>query len=193
MFFSPYFRGWGDEREGLPLAFRSPPTRPSASSTRPLAYGRLASRTLYRVAPTPSSTRTPLRFFLELFGITRKSSVASGIFTDPDYIPGMKRFRRTIRDPDSLGGRGKRGSRVGVFDVEIDLHGMTGDEAVSDVEEVLASLDEGDRALIIHGKGDGVLRTRVRAFLGSTDLVSRVEYGESENLPGGAGVTAVRI
>jgi len=105
----------------------------------------------------------------------------------------MRRFRRTIRDPETLGRRGKRGASRRVFDLELDLHGMTGDDAVWEVEEALASLDEGETALIIHGKGDGILRTRVRAFLKSSGLASKVEYGEDANLPGGAGVTLVWI
>jgi len=105
----------------------------------------------------------------------------------------MRRFRRTIRDPETLGRRGKRGARPLAFDSRIDLHGMTGDEAVAEVEEELASLDPGESLLIIHGKGDGILRTRIRSFLASNRLASRVEYGEETNLPGGAGVTAVWV
>ncbi len=99
-----------------------------------------------------------------------------------------KRFRKTIRDPSTLGKRrGGRGS-VRHFDVELDLHGLTGDEAVAEVEKTLYSMSE-ESVLIIHGKGDGVLRRRVRALLDEVDLVSRVEFGEDCNLPGGAGVT----
>jgi DNA mismatch repair protein MutS2 len=77
--------------------------------------------------------------------------------------------------------------------LELDLRGMTGDEAVEAVERYL------DRALlhdlrgvrIIHGVGTGVLRQRVQAFLREHPRVGAYRLGESGE--GGAGVTVVRL
>lgn len=77
--------------------------------------------------------------------------------------------------------------------LELDLRGMTGDEAVEAVERHL------DRALlhnlpairIIHGKGTGALRERVQAAIAAHPQVSRHRLGELNE--GGAGVTIVEL
>jgi len=99
----------------------------------------------------------------------------------------MRKFRKTIRRPETLGG--KKGQRH-FFDITLDLHGYTGDEAVSELENELYSADAVSM-LIIHGKGEGILKRRIRAYLSNSDLPRRVEYGENANLPGGDGVTVV--
>ena len=76
------------------------------------------------------------------------------------------------------------------FDRKIDFHGYTGDEAIYELEEVLA-ISDGESILVVHGVGSGILRQRIRNFLASSSLAKAVEYGETANIPGGAGVTVV--
>ena len=101
----------------------------------------------------------------------------------------MKRFRKTIRKPETLGRR-RSGPNLS-FDITLDFHGYTTEEALCDLEEELF-VNQDCAFLIIHGKGDGILRTSIRAFLASTDLVRSFEPGEIANIPGGSGVTIAR-
>lgn len=98
----------------------------------------------------------------------------------------MRRFRKTIRNPETLGKKRRARSH---FDVKMDLHGYTAEQALKELEEELFSGEAGS-ILIVHGKGDGILRRRIRAFLANVPDV-KVEYGETANIPGGDGVTAV--
>jgi len=76
---------------------------------------------------------------------------------------------------------------------EIDLRGMTVDEALEAVEKYLddACLAGLSKACIIHGKGTGALRKAI------TDLLSRHRFVKSHRLgqfgEGGTGVTVVEI
>ena len=99
----------------------------------------------------------------------------------------MRRYRKTIRNPETLGR--KRNQRLS-FDVTLDFHGYTAAEALRELEDELFASD-GESVLIIHGKGDGILRSRIRAFLTETDLAISFEPGETANAPGGSGVTIV--
>jgi len=98
----------------------------------------------------------------------------------------MRRSRKTIRKPETLG---KNNVSQTYFDVKMDFHGYTGNEAIRELEEELSVCD-GESLLIVHGKGDGILRRRIRAYLAGCDGVD-VEYGEEANIPGGDGVTVV--
>ena len=101
----------------------------------------------------------------------------------------MRRFRKTIRRPETLG---RASGPRHFFDYTVDLHGYTGDEAVIELENELYSTDAAS-VLIIHGKGTGILKHRVRKYLASCSIAKRVEYGENANLPGGDGVTVVYL
>lgn len=98
----------------------------------------------------------------------------------------MRRSRKTIRNPETLGK--KTGARMH-FDVKMDFHGYTAEQAISELEEEIFASD-GESILIVHGKGNGILRQRIRAFLSQCDHLE-VEYGETANIPGGDGVTVV--
>ena len=76
------------------------------------------------------------------------------------------------------------------FDRTIDYHGFSGDDAVYHLEEALCQY-YGESILIIHGKGNGILKKRIRDFLRTSKLDITVEYGELLNLPGGDGVTVI--
>jgi DNA mismatch repair protein MutS2 len=76
---------------------------------------------------------------------------------------------------------------------ELDLRGLTGDEAVAEVERYLEQATvHGLRLVrIIHGKGTGVLKARVQDLLRAHPRVSAFRLGETGE--GGAGVTMVEI
>ena len=76
---------------------------------------------------------------------------------------------------------------------EIDLRGMMGDEAVTQVQLFLdnAFVSGLHRVDIIHGKGTGALRKRVTEFLKTCPHVKSFRLGEWNE--GGTGVTVVEI
>ncbi len=74
---------------------------------------------------------------------------------------------------------------------EIDLHGLTVDEAIVKIERFLHTAFS--RGLyfvwIIHGKGSGKLRQEVGRYLSNHPLVK--SYGPADSSRGGAGATRV--
>jgi DNA mismatch repair protein MutS2 len=76
---------------------------------------------------------------------------------------------------------------------EVDLRGMTADEALSALERYLgdAAAAGFTSARIIHGKGTGVLRREVRKFLSDHPLVKSARSGEWNE--GDTGVTVVEF
>ena len=77
--------------------------------------------------------------------------------------------------------------------IEIDLHGMTVDEALPRVDEFLHAAYEAGlyRVWVIHGKGTGVLRREVKNYLRKHPLVISQRTAESRN--GGMGATEVEL
>ena len=76
------------------------------------------------------------------------------------------------------------------FDDNIDLHGYTREEAIMELEEVLFT-SHSETLLVIHGKGSGVLKNGIRAFVRKNQHIKDYEFGENINLPGGDGVTVI--
>ncbi len=76
------------------------------------------------------------------------------------------------------------------FDDDLDLHGYTREEAIKELEELVFT-SSSETLLIIHGKGSGVLKSTVRAFVRKSKYVKNYEFGEDINLPGGDGVTVI--
>lgn len=79
---------------------------------------------------------------------------------------------------------------------EIDLHGMTVNEALYKLEQDLSAMySRGvNELLIIHGKGEGILRTEVLRYLKSgacSGFLSGVFPGGKYKLAGGDGVVKV--
>lgn len=76
---------------------------------------------------------------------------------------------------------------------EIDLHGLTVEEALSRLEDLLYSAYTSGflSARIIHGKGSGALRLAVRRQLSKHPLVSGFRSGLPSE--GGDGVTVVEL
>ena len=82
---------------------------------------------------------------------------------------------------------------AGESNLEIDLRGMTGDEAeMATVAAVDAAvLAEQPYLRIIHGMGTGVVRERVRRVVSTDRRVAR--YGFAPRNQGGTGVTVVEF
>lgn len=76
------------------------------------------------------------------------------------------------------------------YDVQVDFHGYTVDDALYELEE-LVFVHDNTAIMVIHGHGEGLLRNAIRSFAKKSKYVSRVEGGENLNLPGGFGVTVV--
>ncbi|PTQ51063.1 MAG: Recombination inhibitory protein MutS2 [Hydrogenibacillus schlegelii] len=76
---------------------------------------------------------------------------------------------------------------------EVDLRGMTVEEAREALDEVLdrALLEGRDRLVVIHGLGTGALKRGVAEFLRRHPAVKRFRSGEKEE--GGSGVTIVEL
>ena len=76
---------------------------------------------------------------------------------------------------------------------QIDLHGMTVDEAIPLVDAFLhkAYKKRVNRVWVIHGKGTGALRREVRDFLTKHSLVARCSTAEKYR--GGNGCTQVEM
>jgi len=76
---------------------------------------------------------------------------------------------------------------------EIDVRGFEPDEAIRAVEAFLENAVMGgvDRARIIHGKGKGILRERLKHWLKGQPAVKEFQLGELRE--GGTGVTIVTL
>jgi len=77
--------------------------------------------------------------------------------------------------------------------LDVDLRGLTFDEASDVVDKYLDDLSMADmeRATIIHGKGTGALRQKIGDFLKKHPLVRDQRLGNPAE--GGAGVTIVEL
>jgi len=96
-------------------------------------------------------------------------------------------LKKTSRGPVSVDSEKDRASN------EIDLRGMTGEEALAAVDKFLdrAVLSGLNRVDIIHGKGTGSLRTQVTRFLNTHAHVKSHRKGEWNE--GDLGVTVVEL
>jgi DNA mismatch repair protein MutS2 len=76
---------------------------------------------------------------------------------------------------------------------EIDLHGLTVEEAVPLVDGFLHKSFKAGlfRVWVIHGKGSGALRSATRQFLSQHPLVRRCSTANGDR--GGAGATQVDL
>ncbi len=76
---------------------------------------------------------------------------------------------------------------------QIDLHGLTVEEAIPLVDRFLerAYRARVPRVWVIHGRGTGTLRTEILSYLGRHRLVARCSAADRAR--GGAGATQVEI
>ena len=76
---------------------------------------------------------------------------------------------------------------------ELDLHRMTVEEAIPKIDGFLNDIYNSGLhfALIIHGKGTGVLRQEVGRYLSSHPLVK--SYHAADRFSGGIGATEVEL
>ena len=76
---------------------------------------------------------------------------------------------------------------------ELDLHRLTVEEAIPKIDDFLRDMYQAGihHALIIHGKGTGVLRQEVSRYLSSHPLVK--SYCPADRYHGGIGATEVEL
>ena len=79
------------------------------------------------------------------------------------------------------------------FSSEIDVRGMRTSEAIDAVTEFIdnAVVASASRLRILHGTGNGILRTMIRQYLSSQPVVATF-YDEDVRM-GGAGITIVEL
>lgn len=126
---------------------------------------------------------------LELRGDGRLVLSVNGMrmVVDPKGAQVLTKKQARATEADAAKARAEQAPPDATF--EIDLRGMTGDEAA---QEVLAALDaavlaEQPYLRIIHGMGTGVVRDRVRRVLTSDRRVLKFEF--APRAQGGTGVT----
>ena len=79
------------------------------------------------------------------------------------------------------------------FSFNLDLRGKRGDEALMEVDKFMndALMLGQDELRIVHGKGDGILRTLIRNHLRGYKQVAKTQDEHADR--GGAGVTLVSM
>jgi DNA mismatch repair protein MutS2 len=77
------------------------------------------------------------------------------------------------------------------FSPRIDLRGMRADEAIQTLQSLVddAILLNVTELYVLHGKGDGILRQRVREYLAGVEEVKR--YADEHVDRGGHGITII--
>jgi DNA mismatch repair protein MutS2 len=77
--------------------------------------------------------------------------------------------------------------------LQLDLHGLTVDEALPRLEKYLSDAAKGhlEKAMIIHGRGRGILRQVIREELARSPIVE--SFGPGDFYDGGDAVTVVRL
>ena len=78
------------------------------------------------------------------------------------------------------------------YDITLDLHGTTLEDAIFEVEKVIYS-GRYSNAIIIHGHGKGILKNGLRNFLKDCKYVKEMIPGEELNIPGDSGITIIQI
>jgi DNA-nicking Smr family endonuclease len=76
------------------------------------------------------------------------------------------------------------------FDITIDLHGYMVEEAIVMLEEKCFA-EIWHSIMIIHGRGDGVLKNAVREFIRHCSYIKGYDWGEDLNLPGADGISVI--
>lgn len=79
------------------------------------------------------------------------------------------------------------------FKPEIDLRGCRTDEALQKLSVFIdeAVMISSNRLRVLHGKGDGILRHHIRAYLKTLDCIT--EYNDEEERFGGYGITVISL
>ena len=78
------------------------------------------------------------------------------------------------------------------YDITLDLHGKTLEDAIFELEKVIYSGCYFN-AMIIHGHGEGILKNGLRNFLKTCKYVNGMIPGEDLNIPGGSGIIIIQI
>ncbi len=125
--------------------------------------------------------------------------VQCGAFRLSTSLKNLERISKTQakkleRSGEVPAGEGLSSSHASVFEsTTLDLRGLLGDEAVSEVERFVdkLKLNRIQKATIIHGKGTGALRQKVTHCLKQHPAVKSFRLGDWSE--GGAGVTIIEL
>ena len=128
----------------------------------------------------------------ELIGSDRARVKVRNIFTTVDRR-NLRKISSGEQDGATTGSQGGRVEAAQVESPEIHLRGMTGEEAVEELERYLdrAVLGGLHQVYVVHGKGTGALRRKLTEYLKSNPHVESVRLGNWNE--GGAGVSIVKL
>ena len=76
------------------------------------------------------------------------------------------------------------------YDITVDLHGYILEDAILELERIIYA-GKYNSALIIHGRGKGILKDGLRKYLRESNYIKEFYPGENLNIPGSDGVTVV--
>lgn len=106
-----------------------------------------------------------------------------------------KEFRQHVGEEETYEARGgiNLGKKMAEFTSNIDLRGKRGEEALGEVDSLIdtALIFGVSEVRIVHGKGDGILRTLIRNHLKNYKQVLSMQDEHADR--GGAGVTIVKL
>ena len=110
-----------------------------------------------------------------------------------ELYPGDLELRAEEPHSESEGKPGVSFAGKDDLSTEVDLRGMTFEEAADVVDKYLDDLylARAERATLIHGKGTGALRKKLGGFLRAHPLVKSQRLGHHNE--GGSGVTVVEL
>ena len=78
------------------------------------------------------------------------------------------------------------------YSYTLDLHGYILEDAIYELEKIMYS-GKFRSILIVHGIGQGILKSGIRKYLASNSYIKKYFFGEDLNLPGRDGVTLIEI
>ena len=105
----------------------------------------------------------------------------------------LRQLRRVPAGPAAVAKRATTAADWPEAKTEIDVRGFEADDAIRAVERFIEDAHMGglEKARIIHGKGKGILRERMKYWLQTNTLVKEYRLGELGE--GGTGVTIVTL
>ena len=128
----------------------------------------------------------------------KDAEIAMGDLKTTIKLNRLEKISRKESKQKLSGGKSKTGGldlneKMQNFSFNLDLRGMRGEEALVEVDKFMndAIMVGYDELRIVHGKGDGILRTLIRNHLRGYKQVAKTQDGNADR--GGAGVTLVSM
>ena len=128
----------------------------------------------------------------------KDAEIAMGDLKTTIKLNRLEKISRKESKQKMSGGKSKTGGldlneKMQNFSFNLDLRGMRGEEALVEVDKFMndAIMVGYDELRIVHGKGDGILRTLIRNHLRGYKQVAKTQDDNADR--GGAGVTLVSM